>query len=52
MKELNFISSLQKELDNVRKALGKVSYMKHQLQDQDQLDKAFGYTGSTTEKGW
>ena len=43
MKELNFISSVQNELTNVRNALGKVSYMKYQLQDQDLFDKAFGY---------
>lgn len=43
MKELNFISSVQEELANVRKALGKVIYMKYQLQDQDLFDKAFGY---------
>ncbi len=41
MKLLNFISSVQNELTNVRKALRKVIYVKYQLKDQDQFNNAF-----------
>ena len=41
MKLLNFISSVQNECTNVRKALRKVIYMKYQLKDKDQFNNAF-----------